>query len=215
MGKYFLGPGNDSHPAEFWSPGHTYVTLKDVPFPRAGTDFTIAAWVAPDLVDSAYHAILGYQPSLDNGSGPRSPCMYVAPGGGLHFDSYDASGKTRFFANHIGTGDFFKPGQYVHVAWVKKGTTYTVYRNGTQYPDKKTTWKAPASVTLSNKFWIGRVDNFFTGRVDEISFFATALSAKEIAGISSTAVGVCDEQTIAITNPYFEGLTARLAFSAC
>eukprot|EP01052_Picozoa_sp_SAG31_P057521 SAG31_NODE_17071_length_684_cov_1.405128_2_plen_116_part_00 len=90
----------------------------------------------------------------------RSPSLWVARGnplpeigqdagpetgenGGLHYDSCVAPSGNYGFGSGSGVrysgvvqgpsgGNFFRPGVYVHVVWVKIGSRYTFYRNGVQ-----------------------------------------------------------------------------------
>ena len=99
--------------------------------------------------------------------------MWLGPNGSLHTDSY--GGTTRY---DMLVDNFFTVNKWTHVAWVKNGTTYTVYKNGVQFATRT----APASVELpAGNFWIGKVDNFFAGAIDEVRVWNTAKTAQEIA----------------------------------
>ncbi|MEK0412630.1 MAG: hypothetical protein RL070_118 [Bacteroidota bacterium] len=132
----------------------------------ANGDFTIEAWVKPTVIDNLYHGFFGLQ------ANPRAPSMWVGPNGSLHTDSY--GGTTRF---DMLIDNFFTLNKWTHVAWVKSGTTYTVYKNGVQVATRT----APANVELPvGNFWIGKVDNFFVGTLDEVRIWNTAKTAQEI-----------------------------------
>jgi gliding motility-associated-like protein len=148
------------------------------PLPIAANDnFTYEAWVRPTVIDS-YRGFLGTH--VPNGG--RGPSMWVGPNGSLHTDSY--SGSTRF---DMVVDDFFAANAWVHVAWVKNGTTYTVYKNGVQV----STRTAPSSVLLPNaNFTIGKLDNWFAGTLDEVRIWNTARTAQEITdNMSATLNG--------------------------
>ncbi len=149
------------------------------PLPIAANDnFTYEAWVRPSLVDVNYRGFLGTH--VPNGG--RGPSMWVGPNGSLHTDSY--SGSTRF---DMLVDNFFAANAWVHVAWVKNGTTYTVYKNGVQV----STRNAPSSVLLPNaNFTIGKLDNWFAGTLDEVRIWNTARTAQEITdNMSATLNG--------------------------
>jgi len=149
------------------------------PLPIAANDnFTYEAWVRPSLVDANYRGFLGTH--VPNGG--RGPSMWVGPNGSLHTDSY--SGSTRF---DMLVDNFFAANTWVHVAWVKNGTTYTLYKNGVQV----STRTAPASVLLPNaNFTIGKLDNWFAGTLDEVRIWNTARTAQEITdNMSATLNG--------------------------
>jgi hypothetical protein len=98
--------------------------------------------------------------------------MWVGPNGSLHTDSY--GGTTRF---DMLVDNFFTLNKWTHVAWVKNGTTYIVYKNGVQVATRT----APASVELpAGNFWLGKVDNFLIGALDEVRVWNTAKTAQEI-----------------------------------
>jgi gliding motility-associated-like protein len=129
-------------------------------------NFTIEAWVKPTVIDNQYHGFFGMQGVT------RAPSMWVGPNGSLHTDSYGAT--TRF---DMLIDNFFTVNKWTHVAWVKNGTTYTVYKNGVQVATRT----APASVELpTGNFWLGKVDNFLVGALDEVRVWNTAKTAQEI-----------------------------------
>jgi gliding motility-associated-like protein len=149
------------------------------PLPISANDnFTYEAWVRPSLVDANYRGFLG----TDVANVGRAPSMWVGPSGSLHTDSY--SGATRY---DMLVNNFFTANTWVHVAWVKNGTTYTIYKNGVQ----AATATAPSSVLLPNaNFTIGKLDNFFAGTLDEVRIWNTARTVQEIAdNMSATLNG--------------------------
>lgn len=145
------------------------------PFDNRET-FTVTIWVNPSDFDGRYHAILGY----DNGNRTRQPSLYLADNGGLHFDSYSTSGQ-RLAANLAG---FFETsGEWIHVAWVKDGSTYRVYRNGEPFGSEQ---PADTLYDLSTQFFIGRIDNYWDGRLAELSIWNYARTQEEIAATMNT-----------------------------
>jgi len=145
-----------------------YVTVNSS-FPVSTGDFTIEVWVKPGLIDNQYHGFFGSQ--LD-GVG-RDQSMWVGPNGSLHTDFN--RGGTRY---DMLTGDnFFTTNTWTHVAWVKEGTTFKLYKNG----ELVTSRVAPANATPGNGFyWLGRVDNFFTGALDEFRIWNVARTPSQI-----------------------------------
>jgi gliding motility-associated-like protein len=164
------------------------------PLPFAANDnFTYEAWVRPSLVDANYRGFLG----TDVANVGRAPSMWVGPSGSLHTDSY--SGATRY---DMLVNNFFSANTWVHVAWVKNGTTYTIYKNGVQ----AATATAPSSVLLPNaNFTIGKLDNFFAGTLDEVRIWNTARTVQEIAdNMSATLNG--DETGLKAYYTFNEGV---------
>lgn len=152
--------------------GNQSITLNGNMF--TNSDFTISLWAKPSTVtDTAYHAMVGTQ-----GVTHRSPSLYVAPNGGLHYDSYDSTGATRY--SNLYANFFTNTTDWVHIAWVKSGTTYTIYRNGAQYA----TATAPAGTVWDNPVYeIGHIDNYMAGALDDIRIYKRALSQADVSNL--------------------------------
>jgi len=152
--------------------GNDYVAIDD-PFEN-NTDFTISLWVKNDVInDGSYHGFIGKQ-----GDACRKPGMWLAPGnnGGLHYDSYDSTCTTRY----SGLLSNFFQGKNIwhHIVWTKSGNTYTFYRNGSFF----TNASAPTNFyTISTRYWIGKVDNYWRGDIDDVRIYNRALSPSEIS----------------------------------
>lgn len=154
--------------------GQSWVELAN-PFASA-SDFTLALWVRPTRFDGAYHGFIGKQASEDL---YRKPSMWVTGDGGLHLDSYSSDG-TRF--DSIIGGFFTQPNEWVHVAWVKSGTAYTIYRNGVAFSERQ----APAEVYVpASSYWLGKVDNAFDGCLAHVRMYNQALDPAAVADIAA------------------------------
>jgi gliding motility-associated-like protein len=93
----------------------------------------------------------------------------------LHTDAYNASNINDRY--DLLVNNFFEVNTWVHVAYVRNGNTFIVYKNGVQVASRT----APASVFLPNEnFDIGRVDNNFNGNLDEVRVWNTARTAQQI-----------------------------------
>jgi hypothetical protein len=127
------------------------------PFDNPSSDFTISVWISPAVVgDGTWHGFVGYQPETSEWQ-DRSPSLFLNNEGngqtcGLHYDSYDNEGQTRF----SGVISYrFEQDMYVHTLWAGvAGGKYTFYKNGAatarNYP-------APALFYLHNSYTIGAV----------------------------------------------------------
>ncbi len=150
-----------------------YVAVND-PFSN-NVNFSIVLWVNTRVInDGFYHGFIGKQ-----GDACRKPGMWLAPSSnGLHYDSYDSSCSNRFY--NIYANFFDGSNIWHHIVWVKNGTTYHFYKNGGLFG----TATAPNNFyTANTSYWIGRVDNFWNGLIDEVRIYNRALSAEEIKAI--------------------------------
>ena len=141
------------------------------PLPLTGsTNFTIEAWVKPAALDLAYHGFLGLQPT----SGRRAPSLWVGPSGSLHTDAYGSGTRYDMLVDN-----FFTANKWTHVAWVKNGSTFIIYKNGVQVHTRQ----AVSTLEYANEnFWIGKVDNFLNGSLDEVRIWNIARTQEQISG---------------------------------
>lgn len=149
--------------------GDDYIEVKD-PFANT-TDFTISLFLKPGILNNGWHGFIGKQ-----GDARRKPGMWICPdSNGLYCDSYDRSGVR--YGNQF-NNFFTSTDQWVHIAWVKKGTEYNVYRNGTLFATKP----APENfyTDQNTSYWIGRVDNFLIGKIADVRIWSIARTQEEI-----------------------------------
>jgi hypothetical protein len=150
----------------------TYIEVKD-PFEN-DREFTISLWVKPSILkDGSSRGLIGHQ-----GDKYRKPGLWLTPDtSGLHYSSFDPNGN--HFLGWI--DNFFETTEeWVHVTWVKKGTEYRFYRNGKLL----TTQPAPEQFFCNKNtlYWIGRVENFWSGKIAEVSIWNYPRSEAEIKG---------------------------------
>ncbi|MDZ8262872.1 LamG-like jellyroll fold domain-containing protein [Nostoc sp. ChiQUE01b] len=147
-----------------------HIEIKD-PFEN-DKEFTISLWVKPTLIeDGNWQGIIGHE-----GDKYRKPGIWLTPEkSGLVYDSYDLTGK-RYFA---WINNFFEAkDEWINITWVKQGTEYRLYRDG----ELLLTQPAPEQF-FHNKdtaYWIGKVDNFWSGAIAEVVVWNYARSATEI-----------------------------------
>ncbi len=166
----------DAEPPLAASPGQTalqfdgsnYIEIDD-PF-QNNTAFTISLWVKPAVLNDGWLGIIGKQ-----GDGYRKPGLSVRPSNnGLHYDSNAPNGQ-RYYG--LFDNFFMAPDQWVHVSWVKDGTTYRLYRNGELFA----TETAPEHVfTAATSYWIGQVNTFFIGQLADVRMWSRVRSEDEI-----------------------------------
>ena len=150
-----------------------FVEVKD-PFEN-NKEFTICLWVKPSVINNGnWHGLLGK--SRDK---YLKPSLWLAPDkSGLACESYDTAGKQ---FRYVFDNFFPASNQWVHIAWVKRGTEYKLYRNGELLATKP----APESFYNNSEtgYWLGRVDSFWPGEIAETSIWNHALSDVEIKGV--------------------------------
>ncbi len=154
--------------------GSSSAELTRPPFASPTSDFTIELWLRTAVLnDGSYHGILGRH--LAGGTTNRSPSLWQGPDrGALHLDSLATDGR-RF--GLLLPGFFQETGTWIHLALVKQGTAYRIYRNGRLFGSGQ----APAAVRiLPGGYSFGRVDNYFRGHLDDIRIWQTARSETEI-----------------------------------
>eukprot|EP01052_Picozoa_sp_SAG31_P019047 SAG31_NODE_1374_length_8594_cov_57.759623_2_plen_617_part_00 len=158
----------------------SYIEL-GTPFASGNEDYSIAIWIKPNAVDDAgWHGFVGYQ------DGTRSPSMWQNKvtditdphGTGMHWDTRTTQhGDSTRYSGVV--PEIFEADRYVHVVWAAQaGLQNYFYKNGEPAPDG--TAAAAAHVDLHDSYWLGKVDNFFIGTIDEVAFFDFMLSAREV-----------------------------------
>ena len=135
-------------------------------------DFTIEFWVKPVDLNGGWRGFFGDQPTSDITS--RAPSMWQN-GDVWHCDMYDSSGK-RFNVNISNV--FQNANEWVHLAWVKSGTTMYYYRNGRQIQTRTAPPNGDYKTTNTLRF--GKVDNFYNANFDEVRIWSVARTQQQI-----------------------------------
>ncbi len=146
--------------------------------PPASSPFTIEAWVKP-TIEGAGNA----QCPLFNRhtAGNRQGWVFFqrTSGVGYNFRMYNQNGSTQSVDI---TGGTYTVGQWSHLVAVWNGTTATLYVNGvlagTQTAGYVANTDAPLSIGAYGADNPG--DNAFTGSVDDVAFYPSALSAATV-----------------------------------
>ena len=139
------------------------------------TRFTQSAWIYPTFTDNGYHAVIGYQPPLNQ---QRPPIIYVTEKTKIHAGFGNGTTFEGF-----NTGSVLKPDAWNHVATTFDGTSYRVYINGTGvYTSTALAGKVPYPVS---QLRIGQADNYFKGSIDQVRVYNRALAASDIALLAS------------------------------
>jgi len=148
--------------------GDSYIDLGDGV--TVGASFTQEAWIYPTSDNENFHGFLGNQP---NGTNQRSPSLWVFQKNRIHAGFGDGENWNSFI-----TGAVLALDAWNHVAVTFDGTTYKVYINGLlKHETTAFAGKQPANTPIKN---IGRVDNYFNGRLDEVRIWKRARTLQEI-----------------------------------
>jgi len=144
--------------------------------PIVSDDITLVVWIYPRVIsDGRYHGFAGYQgPSLYY----RPFNLWVDPYAGLHW-WISNSDNTQ---THKGTiSNFFdQANKWYFIAFRKSGKKLDIFK----YDRKFSLLDSPFSDLYKPPYyWIGRVDNYFNGIIDEVMIFNRALSEKEIKSL--------------------------------
>ena len=159
-----------------------YIDLGSKIYGTSVSNFTIEVWIKPELGGSTadgYRAFIG---NLASTVPTRNPTLYLY-GNKIHYDNND--GTTRYA--ELTTNDVITQNQWNHVVWVKEGTTGRLYVNGEQVQVRITSsgtdvyeFPMPASSTIYSNFTLGRSNNYFSGKMDEVRFWNVPLTQNQI-----------------------------------
>ena len=158
--------------------GASSVEVGHPPFDPRSTDFTYELWVKnATLDDGIFHGIIGREdPTGRLGLAGRSPSLWQAPAdGALHYDSVSTTGV---HATGLLPGFFQGVNSWVHLTWVKAGTVYRFYRNGSLF----STRPAPAALYIEpSGFNLGRAGrSFWSGQLDLVRVWSAARTDAQV-----------------------------------
>jgi hypothetical protein len=151
-----------------------------------GASFTQEAWILPTTTDEAYHGFLGNH--LGESCSTRSPSLWTYQKGRIHAGFGDG-----VYWNSLCTKDqVLTLNIWNHVAVTFDGNEYQVYVNGEKKEYEVSIYKFnPTELTPEKSFagrvpyatpikYIGRVDNYFQGAIDEVRVWKRARTQPEI-----------------------------------
>ncbi|WP_144896351.1 LamG domain-containing protein [Lutibacter sp. Hel_I_33_5] len=133
------------------------------------TTFTLEAWIYSSQVNGSWHGFIGNQSS---GGANRAPGMWVYQNNRIHFGFGNG---TTWQSGNTPSNSFIE-NQWNHVAMTYEGTNLRVYINGVLVTTRTGTTGTPVDPLR----WIGRVDNYFDGKIDEVRVWTTARSETEL-----------------------------------
>jgi hypothetical protein len=138
-----------------------------------GNTFTIEAWIYATPSDGDYYAIIGNQTDI-NVSESRSPSLWLNSYTKIHYDSYRTD-NTRCI---IESTETITANQWNHIAVVFDSTTLKLYGNGTEvYSSDSCSGYDLKDIPIN---YIGKLDNYFQGSIDEVRLWTVARTATQI-----------------------------------
>lgn len=137
----------------------------------SGAEFTQELWAYSLVTDQAYHGMLGYgQGAVED----RYPSLWIYEGGKLHFGFGDGTDWHGYFTNPV-----LGYKKWMHIAATFDGTDYKLFVNGIErYSTNAVAGKIPTAGTT--QFDVGRVDNYFPGRITEVRIWNKRLYPGDI-----------------------------------
>ncbi len=169
-----VGPFTGSHSGNFGSAA--YATLPSYPLTGA-TSFSAEAWIN-------WNGNTSYRTQVFDFGSSSTNFMALTPASGL-------TGHPMMFEIRTATADYkvtaptltAKAWEYVAVTEDSSGTL-TLYLNGVQVGQTTGATVNPASIGVPSNNWIGKsqvaTDPPFTGRLSNLAFYASALSASQV-----------------------------------
>ncbi len=171
--------GKFGNALKFISADNDYV--QTISNPITSDDMTLSVWVYPEIIaDGSFHAIAGYQGA---GVNYRPFNIWVNPSAGLHW-WISKSDNTQAWSGTI--DNFFDaPNKWYSIVFTKTGNRLAVYKNG----QKNSLADSPFTDLYKPPFyWIGRIDNYFTGYIDEVKIYGTGTGDVNIQPGSSGVI---------------------------
>ena len=148
-------------------------------------DFTVAAWVKPD-------SIATWQRIFDFGSSTTSFMFLTtrpSTNGGLRFAINTGAGEQQ-----VNTSAPLTVGVWQHVAVTLRGSTATIYLNGTAVGTNTGVTLRPSSLRQSTNNFIGKsqfsADPALTASIDDFRIYSTGLTAAEVQVLATPDVTV-------------------------
>ena len=134
------------------------------------TSFTQEAWIYSENTDASHHAVMGSQ-NTGEASG-RGPSIYVYNTSTIHFGFGDGSVWHAHDVENV-----IEANTWTHLAVTFDGTNYCLYVNGIL---EYTGTDDAGSYPVRGIAYIGKLDNYFGGKIDEVRIWNDARSEAEI-----------------------------------
>lgn len=151
-----------------------YIRVENAGSLLSGTDFTVECMINFDLLPLFFGGIGGYhQPG--GGNMDRSPSMWATSAGDLHYNAYDSNGVP--YNGTTTSQPFQNINTWYHIAWVKDGSVFRFYVDGELIHSHT---GIADNLKVYSVYQVGRVDNQFSGLMDEYRIWSVARTQNEI-----------------------------------
>ena len=145
--------------------------VKLMPQPKIpATSFTQEFWMLSRSTDDHYHGIIG---GYNKNTTDRCPSVWVWGTTTIHYGFGDGSTWRSTAIDGV-----IEPNVWQHIAVTFDGTDYKLYVNGVlKHNYTGAAGRQPDNLDIS---WLGRVDNYFHGMIDEVRIWGVARTEEEI-----------------------------------
>ena len=158
----------------FFNGINNYIAIDaDASLNLSGGNFTQSVWIRPTNNNGLFQGILGFQGTATEN---RYPGIWLR---GTEIHAGFGDGNDWNNVTTAGAGVTY--GQWNHVATTFDGTTFKVFVNGRE--EISTNSFAGSTPINVQQVDIGRVNNYFTGNIDEVQIYKRALTATELTSL--------------------------------
>jgi hypothetical protein len=149
----------------------------DAPSLRLTNAMTLEAWVFPTVASSSWQDAV-YKGTDNYYLSASSCCSGLPVGGGIFSGTYgETYGASALAVN-----------TWTHLAATYDGSTLRLYVNGLQVASKAQTGTLATSAGVLTIGGDPLYGQYFTGRIDEVRVYSTALSAAQLQGDMNTPI---------------------------
>ncbi|MEZ4300866.1 MAG: LamG-like jellyroll fold domain-containing protein [Polyangiaceae bacterium] len=164
------------------------------------TAFSLCLWARTSILDDGRARGLAGK----RGDPLGKPSLWLGPSNGaLHYEALSPTGEV--FSGKV--DGFFEKDRWTHVAWVKRGTKFDLYKDGQLVAQGD----APARFySRRSSYWIGKVDDLWAGQICHVRVFAASRDRAEILSDMHRTVDLTDPALVSCwLFDEGEGTTAR------
>ncbi|MEP0874017.1 hypothetical protein NDA01_30390 [Trichocoleus desertorum AS-A10] len=140
---------------------------------RVNSSFTQEVWIYSTITDNAYHGVLGNQPA--EGANKRAPSIWVYQQNKI---CMSFGNETQVYTLQTDAA-VLAPNQWNHVAVTFDGNECRIYVNGQLRKRGTSSFAQLANTPIK---YIGKVDNYFQGKLFEVRIWNKCRTKAEIGG---------------------------------